>query len=135
MTNPDKKRPYWLSATKAEARDTGMALVLLCLLGAWFGHRRDFLGAAIILLVLDMSVPAVFKPAAKLWFGLSHVLGTVMSKILLTVVFVMVVTPMGVLRRVLGKDTMQFKRFKKDDGSVFRVRDHRFTTKDIETPY
>ena len=135
MGNTSKKGSFWLSATKAQARDTGMALVLICLLVAWFANRRDFVGWAILLLLLDMIWPQAYKPAAKLWFGLSHVLGSVMSKVLLSVVFFVVLTPVGLLRRALGKDCMQTGGFKKGADSVFRVRDHQFTSKDIETPY
>ena len=135
MAHTLKQNSFWLSASKSQARDTGMALVLICLLVAWLGHRRDFLGYAIGLLVLDMVWPSAFKPAAKLWFGFSHILGTVMSKILLAVVFFTVLTPIGLARRIFGKDAMQARRFKKDSASVFRVRDHKFASNDIETPY
>lgn len=135
MSVDNKSGSFWLSATRAQARDTGMALVLICLLIAWFAGRRDYLGAGILLLLLDMIWPSAFKPAAKLWFGLSHVLGTVMSKIILSLAFFVVLTPVGLVRRAMGKDSMQCKGFKKDAVSVFRVRDHQFTSKDIETPY
>ena len=134
--NTSKKHPsFWLSATTAQARDTGMALALICLLLAFFGGKRAFLTAAIVLQVVTMARPGLFKPAAKLWFGFSHILGTVMSKILLGVVFLIVVTPMALFRRMIGKDAMQLKSWKKDAASVFRVRDHTFTAHDIETPY
>ncbi|MBI4803608.1 MAG: hypothetical protein HY795_00050 [Desulfovibrio sp.] len=135
MPSPTKKNSFWLSATKAQARDTGLALVLICLLVAWFTGRKDALGYGIALLVLDMTWSSAFKPAAKLWFAFSHILGTVMSKILLSVVFFTVLTPVGLFRRLLGKDPMQTQGFKKNAASVFRVRDHLFSSKDIETPY
>lgn len=135
MSSERKTSSFWLSATKAQARDTGMALTLICLLIAWFSRRHDFVGYAILLLLLDMVWPQAYKPAAKLWFGLSHVMGAVMSKVLLSVVFFLVVTPMGLLRKAMGKDPMQTRAFKKDTGSVFKTRDHLFTGKDIETPY
>ena len=53
-----------------------------------------------------MTVPAVLGPLAKLWFGLSAILGTVMSKLLLSLVFFLVVTPMGVLRRLVESDRL-----------------------------
>lgn len=130
-----KKTSPWLSATKAQARDTGMALTLICLLVAFFAQRRGFLAAGILVLVLDMIWPSLFKPAARLWFGLSHILGTVMSKILLGVVFYVILTPMGLVRRMLGKDAMQVGKWKKDATSVFRVRNQTFCAKDVETPY
>ncbi len=135
MTAQQKRPSFWFSATKAQARDTGMALTLICLLIALLAGKRPFLTAGIIVLVLNMIQPALFKPAAKIWFGLSHILGTVMSKILLSVVFLTVVTPVALFRRMIGKDAMQMKKWKKDATSVFRVRDHLFTSKDIETPY
>ena len=135
MDNPSQKSSFWLSASTTQARDTGMALVLICLLSAWLGHRRDFAGYGIVLQILTMTWPSAFKPAAKLWFGLSHVMGQVMSKILLGVVFFTVLTPVGLLRRASGKDSLQLRRFKKDSDSVFRVRNHQFTANDIETPY
>lgn len=135
MANHSKKCSFWLSATRAQALDTGLALVLVCLLIAWFGGSRAWLGAGILLLVLDMTWPSAYKPAAKLWLGLAHALGTVMSKILLSIVFFLVLTPMGLVRKALGKDPMQVRQFGKDSSSVFRVRDHRFGAKDIETPY
>ncbi|MFZ5425833.1 MAG: SxtJ family membrane protein [Thermodesulfobacteriota bacterium] len=135
MKNASNKPSFWLSASRAQARDTGMALVLICLLVAWFAGRRDFTGYAILLLLLDMIWPSAYKPAAKLWFGLSHVLGAVMSKVILSVVFFVVLTPVGLIRRMLGKDPMRVRDFKKDSSSVFRARDHLFSSKDIETPY
>ncbi len=35
-----------------------------------------------------MTVPLLYRPVAVLWLGLSHLLGTVVSKILLTLVSV-----------------------------------------------
>ena len=135
MANASTKPSFWLSASRAQARDTGLALVLICLLVAWFAERREALALGIVLLILDMTWPSAFKPAAKLWFGLSHLLGTVMSKLLLGLVFYLLVTPVGLFRRALGKDSMQVSGFGKGQDSVFRVRDHRFSSKDIETPY
>jgi len=128
------KHSFWLCATKAQARDTGMALTLICLLFALSGRKPPLL-LGMGFLVLNMVWPSVFKPAAKVWFGLSHVLGTVMSKVLLGIVFFVVVTPLAVLRRAMGKDSMRLSGFKKGADSVFRTRDHLFTGKDLEPPY
>ncbi|WP_034643315.1 SxtJ family membrane protein [Desulfovibrio inopinatus] len=135
MTQQSEKTNFWLTASKAQARDTGMAFTLICLLVLLFTHRQEALLAAIAILVMTMIWPTFFKPAAKLWFGLSHLLGTVMSKILLSVVFLLVVTPVGLARSLFGADAMQKRKWKKSTDSVFRVRDHTFTANDIEQPY
>lgn len=129
------KASIFAKATKAQARDTGMAMVLICLLFAWIGGYRTMLPVAILVLLVNMIQPAAYKPLARVWFGLSHVLGTVMSKVILSVAFFVVLTPVGVLRKIMGKDSLRMAAWKKDSGSVFRVRDHTFTASDIEQPF
>ncbi len=135
MTQPSEKTNFWLSASKAQARDTGMAFTLISLLVLLFSHRQEALLTAIGIILITMVWPSFFKPAAKLWFGLSHLMGTVMSKILLSLVFLLVVTPVGLARSLFGVDAMQKRKWKKGTDSVFRVRDHTFTANDIEQPY
>jgi hypothetical protein len=130
-----RKASFFAKATTAQARDTGMAMVLICLLFAWIGGYRAMLPAAILVLVVNMISPGVYKPLARVWFGLSHVLGTVMSKVILSVAFFLVLTPMGLVRKVMGKDSLRVAAWKKDSGSVFRVRDHTFAAADIEQPF
>lgn len=130
-----QKTSFWLSASRDQARDTGMALVLVSLIVFFITREIRYVTIATGLLLLDMIAPALFKPAAKVWFALSHVLGTVMSKVLLTVVFLVVLTPVGLLRAMLGKDPMRVRQFKKDTASAFRVRDHAFGPADIEQPF
>lgn len=129
------KTSFWLAATKDQARDTGMALVLVSLIVFFVTKQPRYVTIGALLLLVDMIVPSLFKPAARLWFGLSAVLGTVMSKILLSLTFFLVLTPMGLLRRVSGKDSLRLRQFGRDKSSVFRVRDHQFTPADIEQPY
>ena len=66
----------------------------------------------------------MFSPLARVWFGFSHLAGTVASKVLLTLVFLVVTTPIGILRRMLGLDSMKRKIWKKGTRSVLIERDH-----------
>ena len=125
------KRPI----TKEQSKDTGMAMVLLLLLASGAFKREILVTAAMIVLIVDMTVPRLYRPVAILWLGLSHLLGTVVSKILLTLVFFGVVTPIGVARKLLGIDSLKLKDFKSGENSVMVVRNHIFTGKDIEKPY
>jgi energy-coupling factor transporter transmembrane protein EcfT len=121
--------------TASQCKDSGMALVLLCLLLAVGTSSRNFLLLGIGLLIVTMTVPVLLKPFARLWFGLSHALGAVVSGILLTLLFFLMVTPLGLLRRILGKDSMQMKKWKQGESSVFQERDHLFSSEDLENPY
>jgi hypothetical protein len=121
--------------TRDQARDTGLAFVLIALLIAYWGDRPQAILAGIVLLILSMVWPKIYRPLAILWLGLSHLLGTVTSKIILTTLYVCLVIPVGLFRRMLGKDALQLKKWKKDQASVFQVRDHRILKEDLEQPY
>jgi hypothetical protein len=128
-------RSLWSGIGADQARDTGLAMVLLCLLVAHFGHRPRLVPLALVLLVLTMVWPRAFRPLAGLWFGLSHLLGTVTSRIVLSILFYGLVTPMGRWRRWRGADPLQLQRWKKDDASVFQVRQGPVQPGDLEKPY
>ena len=116
-------------------KDAGLALVLISLLCYQAWKLPLLMLLAIVFLLVAMTYPLLFKPFAWLWFGLSTALGTFVSKIILTVLFFVLVLPIGLVRRLSGKDAMQITSWKKGKGSVFRVREHRFTAKDLEHPY
>jgi hypothetical protein len=122
-------------ATKEQSKDTGMAVVLLLLIGALATHKTGYITAAVVVHVVSMAVPQVFRPVAVIWFGLSHLLGAVMSKVVLGVVFFLVVTPIGVIRRMMGHDALQLRTFKGSRSSVMAVRNHTYTPSDLEHPY
>ena len=128
-------RTLLTSATPAQSRDTGLAMILICLLLAYFGQRPQFVPLALILLILAMVWPASFRPLAGPWFGLSHLLGGVASKIILTVLFFGLVLPIGLIRRRLGADPLQLKKWKKATYSVFHNRQGPVQPQDLEKPY
>jgi hypothetical protein len=112
-----------------------MAMALLALLLGFLTDARWFFPLATVLLVVTMAVPAVYRPIAFVWLGLSHFLGTIVSRVLLTAVFFVIVLPVGLLRRVLGHDSLQLKKFGKGTESVMRVRDHMYAPSDVDKPY
>ena len=121
--------------SKSQASDTGMAILLLLLLTGFFTHNDLYAKIGILVLVINMTFPMFYYPFAIVWLGFSNLLGTFSSKIILTVFYIVLVIPIGVFRRLLGKDSLLLKEFKKSDKSVMNVRNHHFTAKDIEQPF
>jgi hypothetical protein len=121
--------------TKDQSRDTGMAMVLLVLLLDIHMKREWALVVAIVLHVVNMTVPKIYAPLAVLWFGLSELLSTVTSKILLSILFFCVVTPIAIYRRLMGKDSLKLRSFRAGGQSAMVVRNHLFVGQDIEKPY
>lgn len=121
--------------TRDQSRDTGMAMVLLLLILFVVRKREAFLIGAMVLHVLNMILPQIYRPIAVVWLGLSDLLGTVVSKIVLSIVFFGIVTPIATLRRLLGKDSLKLRAFKAGQDSVMVERNHRFIGADLERPY
>ncbi|MBV8277080.1 MAG: hypothetical protein JO170_17735 [Verrucomicrobia bacterium] len=121
--------------TRDQSKDTGMAMTLiLLLLNRSLGQEAWLIGA-MAALVIDMTVPQVYRPLAVVWFGLSHLIGMLTSRIILSVIFFAVVMPVGLLRRLSGKDPLNLRAFKAGSDSVMRERNHRFVPADLEKPY
>ena len=126
-----KKTPL----TRKQDSDAGMAATLLLLLGYWFFPSRPLLAGATLCLVANMIWPGVFRPFAIFWYGLSSILGAVVSRIILGIVFFGIVTPIGLLIKVAGKDSLKLKKMKDSPGSLLVEKNKTFESKDLIHPY
>ena len=122
-------------ATELQTRDSVLVIVLILLICYWLTAMKAFLFAMLAATLLGMLAPAAFRPFAGLWFSLGHLLGKVVSKLILGVVFLLIVTPVGFVRKMSGYDPLGVKKWKESQASVFLRRDHRFTADDFDNPY
>ena len=134
MTNRSS-RFFSTSITKDQAKDSGMAIMLILMIIGFFTNNDLFYKIAIPVLLMNMIFPMFYYPFAILWFGLSNLLGTIVSKILLSVVFFIIVLPIALLRRLFGKDSLLLKKFKKSSESVMVIRNYKYKSSDLEKPY
>jgi len=123
------------TVSKKQSSDSGMAIVLVLLLIGLFTGNDLYYKISIPVLVMNMIYPMFYYYFAILWLGFSQILGTVVSKIILSVVFFVVVFPVALIRRMMGKDSLQLKQFKKSGSSVMKTRNHKFCSDDIVHPY
>lgn len=121
--------------TPVQQRDTVLALLLVLLIAFFVTGEMGILYAMAATLVAGMTVPRLFTPAARLWFGFSHILGAIMSRVIMALLYFVLVTPVGLLRRLLRRDTLALRQWKNGAGSVFTPRDHTYTPEDLNHPY
>jgi hypothetical protein len=123
------------SFSKKEHSDSGLALLLLTLIvGLWLDNHLVF-RISIAEVVVLLIAPVIIYPFTFLWLNSSDLLGKIMSKIILTIIFFVFVWPVALFRRGLGKDTLKLKEFKKDANSVFTERNHTIGKSDLSMPY
>src|SRR5210317_353200 len=135
MSKISLRNYFPITISKKQASDTGMAAVLLLLLAGLFSHNIIYYKIAIPVLIVNMTFPMFYFPVAFIWLGFSQLIGTIVSKIILTIIFIILVIPVGVFRRLLGIDSLQISEFKKSNKSVMRMRNYTFVSDDIENPY
>ena len=62
-----------------------------------------------IFLILGVFNSKILTPLNKLWFKFGIFLGKIVSPIIMGIIFFFVVTPIGILMRVFGKDVLNLK--------------------------
>ena len=99
--------------TPAEGRKFGLTLggaFLVISAIMWYrGHHTPAPYAATLggaLIVAGLLVPTALSPVNKAWMGLAQLLSKVTTPVFMSVVYFVVLTPVGVLRRAFGKNAM-----------------------------
>ena len=65
------------------------------------------LGVTIVLLMIGLFAPNILRAPARAWLVLGALLNRAVSAVVLAIIYVVVITPMGLFRRVSGKDALQ----------------------------
>ena len=64
---------------------------------------------SIVFLILGLINSKILNPLNKIWFEFGILLGKVISPLIMGVIFFLVVTPTGMLMRLLNKDLLKLK--------------------------
>jgi len=111
----------WISDVKDELKTLEISKKILrkfgvmvggifLLIGFWIYYSSQnfvcliFLFIGTMLLVSGLIFPTTLSLVYKVWMGLAFTLGWLMSRILLTILFYFVITPIGLLAKLVGKD-------------------------------
>ena len=68
---------------------------------------------AIIFFILGLTNSKVLTPLNKLWSKFGLLLGRIVSPVIMGIIFFLVVTPIALIMRIIGKDLLNLK-FNKD---------------------
>jgi hypothetical protein len=116
-----------IKSDKKSLREFGLTvggiLVILGLIALW-RHKGSWPyllvpGAALV--ILGLTVPAALLPFQKAWMAFAVVIGYFMSRVILVLLFYAVITPIGVIARLFGKDMLD-ERIDKSRPSYWKVR-------------
>ena len=115
-------------------RGFGIVFFIVFLVISFWSFRGDFNQVKIIPLVISFIFLAlgiinskILTPLNKLWFKFGLLLGAIVAPVIMGFIFFIVVTPIGLLMRLFGKDLLR-KKFNKSVKSYWIKRDKKLGT-------
>lgn len=104
---------------KTEVSKTLDVLILACLVAFFLLRKKAFhtwfLGIALVLLIINIFFPKFALFIATYWEKFGKAIGTVISKVVLTIAFYIGITPLSLLYRIFNKPLVEYFRNKKRD--------------------
>ena len=85
---------------------------------------------AAIFVLLGVLIPQLLKPIYLVWMTFAVILGWVMTRVILSVIFYLIMTPIGFLSRLLGEDFLALKKIESDS-----YWNHRDRLKELSQDY
>ncbi len=76
---------------------------------------------ALVFIILGILFPLSLKPIYLIWMIFAVLLGWLMTRIILTLLFYIILTPIGLVTKLLGEDFLSLKN--KRDNSYWNNRD------------
>lgn len=116
-----------IKSDKKELRKFSLVIgIFLGLLGglSWWrstGHYSWLFVITMAFLFVGFGRPMLLKPIHKVWMTLAILMGWIVTRIILSVLFYLIVTPIGLSVRLLGKNTLDLK-FDDDTSSYWILR-------------
>ncbi len=112
-----------LEVTPKSLRKFGLLVGSVFLFLAWVAWRKHwapalgyvFVGVGSPLLLLGAVAPVLLRSIYVVWMTFSLSLGWFMSRVILTILFVLVLVPIGLLGRLIGLPFVKLRRPLKQD--------------------
>ena len=79
-------------------------------------------GVGAVLLVLGLIAPPLLKYPSRYWWKFSRALGHVMARVWLTALFALILTPVSLVWRAIGRDPLDRRRDKWPGWSPYPAR-------------
>jgi hypothetical protein len=110
----ERRIPARLTARegRAFAFPVGIAFGVIAGITAWRNHELATWilgGLSGSLLVAGLLVPTLLGPVQRAWMGLAHAISKVTTPIFMGIVYFVVLTPIGIARRVIGSNPVEHR--------------------------
>ncbi len=107
-----------MEKTPKELKNFGLTMALICVLfslvGLWKNGTVTGFGLVLSFLAVVFGVLAVFAPLTlrgfeKFWLALGEKINKFVTPVILSITFYVLITPLGLLLKLMGKDILSLK--------------------------
>ena len=116
-----------IKSEKGDLRKFGITVGILLIIIPGFLLWKEkesfqiFLTIGIILIVFGTTIPFTLKPIYWVWMIIATILGWVMTRVILSILFYIIVTPIGLIARLLGKQFIELQ-WNKESSTYWNYR-------------
>jgi hypothetical protein len=109
----------------------GLLFTVVFVVLAGFGYLKGWdkswvkiwISVAVLIAIVTLFAPKLLAPFNKAWFALGQLMGRVVSPIVLGAIFFLLLTPVGLVTRLFGRDELRLKRKSVDTYWIDRHHD------------
>ena len=83
---------------------TGILLIIVGSFSGWL-----FLICSILFLIISLKIPIILTPLNLAWTKLGLILSKIFNPMILGVVFLLIITPIAIIRKIFGKSALHLK--------------------------
>ena len=120
-----------IKSEKSDFRKFGITIgvILLIIAGFLFWKEKEsfqiLLTFGVTLCILGIVIPFILKPIYWVWMIFATILGWIMTRVILSLLFYIIVTPIGLIPRFFGKQFLELRWDKsKESYWNFRTNEH-----------
>ena len=119
-----------IKSSRKDLKNFGFTIgFILLIIGVFlFVREKDsfiyFFSIGSILIILGGITPVILKPFYKIWMIFAVIIGWIMTRVILSVLFFSIITTIGIFTRLIGKDFLNLKS--KNNESYWNIRNKEY---------
>jgi hypothetical protein len=104
-----------IKGDKSDWKKFGITMgVILTIIGLFMLWKKNnyydySLSLAAAFFITGLILPSLLKPVYKAWMALSVVMGFIMTRMIMVIIFYMIVTPLRLVASITGKEFLDMK--------------------------
>ncbi|MFL3006673.1 MAG: SxtJ family membrane protein [Candidatus Neomarinimicrobiota bacterium] len=119
-----------IKSTRKDLKNFGFTIgFILLIIGGVLFYKENFLfvyflSIGSMLIGLGGIAPSVLMPIYKIWMICAVIIGWIMTRVILSVLFFSIITTIGIFTRLIGKDFLSLKS--RNQKSYWNSRDREY---------